>query len=238
MSILNLENLDSNLSLQNKTNNLEMQSSAISDLLKNVINWSIDAGIKYFLPDSIENEVIKVKNDLLNENVQDKIKETIENLINTGKQKLNIGQNELNNVKQLENFLKSPETIKILSDTVEKILENKNLNIEKNKESLDKNYISKNIENNLDHELKKQIDSINKIEEYTKDWYKNYNNKDYESMNKVYKNIKKELKNIIPLENIIKETKKIENLNELIKNKGGDFNLTKEELDLANKLVY
>ena len=238
MSILNLENLDSNLSLQNKTNNLEMQSSAISDLLKNVINWSIDAGIKYFLPDSIENEVIKVKNDLLNKNVQDKIKETIENLINTGKQKLNIGQNELNNVKQLENFLKSPETIKILSDTVEKILENKNLNIEKNKESLDKNYISKNIENNLDHELKKQIDSINKIEEYTKDWYKNYNNKDYESMNKVYKNIKKELKNIIPLENIIKETKKIENLNELIKNKGGDFNLTKEELDLANKLVY
>lgn len=57
-------------------------------------------------------------------------------------------------------------------------------------------------------------------------------------MNKVYKNIKKELKNIIPLENVIKETKKIENLNELIKSKGGDFDITKEELELANKLLY
>ena len=57
-------------------------------------------------------------------------------------------------------------------------------------------------------------------------------------MNKIYKNIKKELKNIIPLENVIKDTKKIANLNELIKSKGGDFNITKEELELANKLLY
>ena len=56
-------------------------------------------------------------------------------------------------------------------------------------------------------------------------------------MNKVFNNIKKEIKNIIPLENTIKEIRKIENLNELIKKRGGDFNITKEEMELANKLI-
>ena len=237
MSGLNLEMLENNLSLQNKTNDLEKQNNTISDLLNNVVNWAIDAGIKYFLPDSIENQVIQIKNDLLNENVQNTIKGSIENIINIGKEKLNIGQNEINNVDQLEKLLKSPETLTILSEAVEKILDNKNLKNNNNEILQENNYISENIENNLDNELKKQINSINKIEEYTKDWYKDYANKDFESMNKVYKNIKKELKNIVPLENVIKETRKIENLNELIKSKGGDFNITKEELELANKLV-
>lgn len=127
MSVFNLNNLDNDLNLQNKTNNLDKQNNTISDLLNNVINWTIDAGIKHFLPDSIENQVIKIKNDLLNENVQDKIKETIESIINIGKQKLDIGQNEINNVEQLKKLLKSPDTIKILSETVEKILDNENL---------------------------------------------------------------------------------------------------------------
>ena len=128
MCLLNLENLDNSLNLQNKTNNLEKQNSEISKLLNNVFNWSIDAGIRYFLPDSIENQVIKIKNDLLNENVQEKVKGVIDNIINIGKQKLDIGQNEINNVEQLEKILKSPDTIKIISETVEKILDNNNLN--------------------------------------------------------------------------------------------------------------
>ena len=128
MGLLNLENLDNSLNLQNKTNNLEKQNSEISKLLNNVFNWSIDAGIRYFLPDSIENQVIKIKNDLLNENVQEKVKGVIDNIINIGKQKLDIGQNEINNVEQLEKILKSPDTIKIISETVEKILDNNNLN--------------------------------------------------------------------------------------------------------------
>lgn len=56
-------------------------------------------------------------------------------------------------------------------------------------------------------------------------------------MERQYKNIEKELKNIVPLENTIKEARNIENLHTLIKNKGGKFSLTKEEIELAKKLV-
>lgn len=234
--MLKLEN--SNNNLENEIKNSESQNNIISDILQNVINWSIDAGIKYILPDSIENQVIKIKNNILNENVQNKIKQTIDNIIDTGKQKLDIGKKEFNNVEQVEKILKSPDTIKMLSEIVEGILNNKELNNVKGEEIKDKNYVSKDIENNLEKEIKKQIDSINKVKEYTKDWNKYYDNKDFESMNKTYTKMKKELKNIIPLENIIKETKRIENLNELIKSKGGDFNITKEEMELANKLIY
>lgn len=55
-------------------------------------------------------------------------------------------------------------------------------------------------------------------------------------MEKQYKNLQKELKKIIPLENTIKEARNIENLHTLIKNKGGKFNLTNEEIELAKKL--
>ena len=48
--------------------------------------------------------------------------------------------------------------------------------------------------------------------------------------------MKKALKVTIPLENTIKEARKIENMHLLVKNKGS-FELTEEEIELAKKLV-
>ena len=56
-------------------------------------------------------------------------------------------------------------------------------------------------------------------------------------MDKQYKKIEKELEKIMPLENIITKARQLENVHQLIKNKGGDFNLTQEELELSNKLI-
>ena len=55
-------------------------------------------------------------------------------------------------------------------------------------------------------------------------------------MEKEYEKLEKELENLIPLENTINEARTIENLHNLIKNNGQDFNLTKEQLELAEKL--
>lgn len=232
MKTLSLEE-NNNINLNN--NNLEKnQETAISNIFNKVINWAIDTGIRYFLPNSIEDEVIKIKDNLLNGNIKNKINQSIENIINNDKNKLNNKQ-EIKNINDLEKILKNPDTIKMLTETVEKILDNKNLNI--NSEKLNNNLIIKNIENSLDTELQKQINSLNKLETYSQEWKKYYGIKDFQLMNNTYKNIKKELKNIVPLENIIKECRRIENLNELIKSKGGDFNITKEELELANRLI-
>ena len=48
--------------------------------------------------------------------------------------------------------------------------------------------------------------------------------------------IKEKIKDIIPLENTIKQTRNIENLHLLIKKNGRDFNLSEEELKLAEIL--
>ena len=55
-------------------------------------------------------------------------------------------------------------------------------------------------------------------------------------MEKEYKNIKTELKGLVPIENTINNARAIENLHNLIKNNGQNFNLTQEEIELANKL--
>ena len=55
-------------------------------------------------------------------------------------------------------------------------------------------------------------------------------------MEKEYNKIEKEIKNLAPIEKIIDNVKIIENLHTLIKNNGKNFNLTKEEIELAEKL--
>ena len=56
-------------------------------------------------------------------------------------------------------------------------------------------------------------------------------------MEKEYKKIIKELDNIVPLENVIKKAREIENMHLLIKNNGQDFNISREHIELAKKLV-
>ena len=55
-------------------------------------------------------------------------------------------------------------------------------------------------------------------------------------MKKEYDKIESQLKSIAPIEKTINDIKTIEVLHNLIKNNGQDFNLTQEELDLAEKL--
>ena len=55
-------------------------------------------------------------------------------------------------------------------------------------------------------------------------------------MEKEYIKIKKEINNLAPIEKMINEARTIQNLHNLIKNNGQDFNLTQEQIELAKKL--
>ena len=52
-----------------------------------------------------------------------------------------------------------------------------------------------------------------------------------------FKNIEKYLDKITPLENTINQARKIENLHNLIKNNGKNFNITDNEKILSEKLA-
>ena len=56
-------------------------------------------------------------------------------------------------------------------------------------------------------------------------------------MAKNYRNLEKYIERTIPLENMIKEARRIENLHNLIKNNGKKFDISEEEIKLAEKLV-
>lgn len=100
-----------------------------------------------------------------------------------------------------------------------------------------KNIILNNLESNISNTFSNQYKAIENTNKYISNWRNYFDNKDFNGMEKEYNKIEKQLKNIAPIESIIKNARTIEVLHNLIKNNGQDFNLTKEQLELAEKLV-
>ena len=99
-----------------------------------------------------------------------------------------------------------------------------------------KNIILNNVENNITSTFNKQYESIDYANKYISNWKENFEKKDFSGMEKEYKKIEKQLNNIAPREKTINEAKTIMTLHNLIKNNGQNFNLSKEQLELAEKL--
>jgi len=146
------------------------------------------------------------------------------------------------NINQARTVIKAGGLIDTLSNLVDKGINaiTKSGKISKqigNTIKSGKNVIMRNIENNIQNNFDNQINSIEKINKYTNNWNQYYKKRDFDGMEKEYKKIKEKLKDIMPIENTIINAKKLENLHTLIKNNGHNFDLSKEEIELANKLI-
>lgn len=236
---LNVENnleVDNNLSLEVK------QNSFLETTLGKVVNTGIDIGLRAVLPDLIENQVIDVKNVLLRNGLKEGINQMIKSAIDLGKSAVGIFTGKFENISQVENAVKKGGIIDSTSGIIDNALKlaQKNNMINNNTASLikqGKNVILDNVEKNIENVMTKQVKSLENINKYSENWKNFYEQKDFSNMEKEYKKLEKELKNVIPLENTIKQARMIENLQNLIKNKGEDFNLTDNEIELANKLA-
>lgn len=237
--------IENNLNLENDNLNsviYENQKSFLESNLGQVINGGIDLGIKALLPDIIEDEVIEIKDSIITDGFSAGIKTAIGNVIDMGKSVLGIFTGKFDNMSQVKNVIKSGGLIDSVSDVldwgIKKAKENGLINnttagiIQKGK-----NTILNTVNNNIENNLTSQMESIEKIDKYISNWSEYYQNQDFSNMEKQYKKIEKELEQVLPLENVITKARQLENLHQLIKNKGGDFNLSKEELELANKLI-
>lgn len=199
----------------------EKYGESINKMIGNVYNEIL----KTFLPDSIEDKVIKIKDQL-------SLSQLSKNIVNFTKDIIN-NKNEKNINKDISLNIEK-ETSKIISSikdcyslTIDQIE-----NLEKNIE-----VISNKVEKEIDKEIKNYVNAFEKNDKYINEWRDFYNSKDFENMEKIYKKIEKNMKDIIPIEEKIKEVRELENVHLLIKRKGGDFNLTNEELELTKKLV-
>ncbi len=225
-------------------NNIEIekeQNNFLETTLGKTINTGIDIGIRTILPDYIEEQVIDLKNNLINYGLKDGIKKSIDDAIDLGKSAIGIITGNFENISQAHNAIKSGGIIDNISSVLDDVIDKAKINGLINPKvartiKQGKNSILNNVEKNINDTFNNQIKSLTYTEKYINNWKEYFKNKDFEGMEKEYKKIEKEYKNLIPIENTINEIRKIENLQNLIKNNGQNFELSQEELELIEKI--
>lgn len=146
------------------------------------------------------------------------------------------------NISQMQAAVQKGGIIDGMSDTIDYVLEKTEakgilpVSISRTIRT-GKNTLLNNVANNIENEFNKQIKSAERLQRYSNNWKECFNNKDFEGMTTQIYKIRAELKELVPMENTIKEARTIENLHSLIKNNGKDFNLSAEQQELAKMLV-
>lgn len=220
---------------------IENQNNFLETLIGKTINSAIDIGLRVALPDLIENQIIELKDNLLNYGLKDGINKSIESAINFGKSTIGIMTGNFDSISQMQMAVQNGGIIDNMSGVLDVVLDKvNNIGLINSKTSEliknGKNIILDNIENNIESTFNNQIKSVENIENNIIKWKKYFENKDFNGMEQEYNKIQKEIKNLVPIENIINQARVVENLHILIKNNGQDFNLKKEEIELAEKL--
>jgi hypothetical protein len=235
--------LENENSLTNYDINLqEEQTKFLETSLGKVINSAIDIGLKAALPDLIEDEVIEVKDAILENGFKEGLNTIITSSLNLGKSAIGIFTGNFENVSQIQSAVKNGGLIDSVSsalDSAIKFAKNKGL-INQTTATLikqGKNTILKSVTSKIENELTDQVEAAEKLESYCNKWKENYENQNFSGMESNYKNIEKYLSKITPFENTITQARTIENLHSLIKNNGNKFELTENEKILAEKLA-
>lgn len=236
------QGIEKNLENEKDLNIEKEQNKFLESTIGKVINTGIDIGLRAILPDLIENQVIDVKNALIENGLKEGINQIVKSAIDMGKSAIGIFTGKFDNISQVETAVKKGGIIDSTSNLIDivvnaaqknNMLNNNTANIIKQ----GKNIVLDNVEKNIESIMTEQIKSIENINTYSASWKNYYEQKNFNGMEKEYAKIEKELKQIIPLENTIKQARLIENLHNIIKNRGENFQLSEQELELAKLLA-
>lgn len=234
-------NLNNYLEINNNIELEKEQKNFLETALGKTINTGIDIGIRAVLPDYIEDQIIDIKDNLIKYGLKDGIKKSIDDAINLGKSAIGIVSGNFENISQMQEAVKSGgiiDNVSSLLDSVINRVQSKGLINSTVARTIKqgKNLILNNVEKNIENTFNNQIKAISYTEKYIDNWKNYFENKNFDGMEKEYKKIKQEIKSLVPIEKMINEARTIENLHNLIKNNGQNFNLTQEQIELAEKL--
>lgn len=241
MEIENLEKQIQNNELNNEVNLEKEQNNFLDSAIGKAINTGLDIGIRALLPDFIDEQIINIKDNLLEYGLKDGISKTIDDAINLGKSAIGIFTGDFENLSQMQSAVETGgllDGISTLLDTVVGKVANKGL-IDGNIANIimqGKDVILNNVESNIENAFTKQYENLENMDKYINNWKESFEKKDFEKMEKEYQKLEEQLKDIAPLTKTIEEAKTIEMLHNLIKNNGQDFNLSNEQLELVEKL--
>ena len=239
MELLELNNtLDNNLNLDIANR----QKSFLETNIGKVVDSAVDLGIRTVLPNLIEDKVIDIKNIILAQGFKEGLSEIINTGLDFGKSAIGVITGNFENVNQIQMAVKKGGII----DSISRLLDfSINLANKSNLINNDvaaviksgKDTIMENITLKVEGELTAQIKEIEKLEKYCQNWQEAFENKDLTEMNKIYKNIQKHEEESLPIEKVINNIRKIDNIQELMKKKESVADITESELVLAGKIV-
>jgi len=236
MDKLTLENnLNENKQLEDN------QNGFLKTTFGTAINEALNFGLRSILPDFIENQVIEIKDSILNDGIKAGIDTAIEKAIDLGKSAIGIFTGNFEKISQIQTAvekggliesaaglinsgIKTAEKNNLINPTVGTVIE-KGIDIIKNS-------LTQNIGNTLT-EQNKLLDTINTGID---NWNKYREQGDFTKMDVEYNKIKDNLEKLVPLDEILKKVTEIENIHNLIKNNGQNFELTNEQILLAKTL--
>lgn len=240
---MEMENLEKNNNLEIE-NNLEVeneQKGFLESTLGKTINAAVDIGIRALLPDFIDEQVINIKDNLLEYGLKDGITKTIDDAIDLGKSAIGIFTGDFENVSQMQSAVQNGGLIDGVSDLLDVVVDKVSdaglisNNVAKTIKQ-GKDVILSNVESNIENTFSKQYEAIENVNNYINDWKESFEKQDFEKMEIQYQNLENEMKELVPIAKTIDEAKTIELLHNLIKNNGQNFNLSNEQLELVEKL--
>ena len=240
MEIENLEK-SNNLEVENNLTMEKEQKGFLESTLGKTINAAVDIGIRALLPDFIDEQIINIKDNLLEYGLGDGIKKTIDDAIDLGKSAIGIFTGDFENISQMQSAVKNGgliDGVSSLLDTVVDKVSDAGLISNGVAETIKqgKDVILNNVESNIENTFSEQYSAIENIDNYINSWRDSFEKQDFDNMEKEYLKLEEQMQTIAPLTKTIEEAKTIELLHNLIKNNGQDFNLSQEQLELVEKL--
>lgn len=239
---MNIENeIEQSNEISNEIVTEKSQNSFLESTLGKTINSAVDIGLRWVLPDLVEDGVIEIKDSLIKGGLKEGINTAINNAINLGKSALGIFTGNFESISQAQSAIKTGGIIDGVSDILDTVL-NKITNIGLIDSNIStvirqgKNVILDNVSKNIENTFVSQLDNIEKLGKYENNWKEYFASHDFDGMQREYEKIQERLKELMPLENTLKEARIIENLHTIIKNNGQNFNLSNEQLELAKML--
>ena len=238
--------LEKNQNIETNNNNElvteQEQNSFLESTLGKIVDSSLDVGLRMLLPDFIEDGAVEVKDALLEGGLKEGINTAIDGAINLGKSVLGIFTGKFDDISQARDAIKSGGIIDGISGVLDTVLDKTTSSGLINDNIADlisngKDAILNSVSSNIEDKFMEQINGAEKLAKYEDNWKDYFENKDFEGMEREYEKIKEKLKELLPIENTLKDARTIENLHTLIKNNGQDFNLTDEQKELASLLT-
>lgn len=227
--------INNDIELNNK------QKSFFNSNLGKIVNTAIDVGLRSILPDMIENQVIDIKNALMENGINEGINVAVDKLVDFAKSAKGIVTGNFENLEQVRTAVGSGgivDTVSNLIDTaLNKVYKKGYINYTVNNLiKSGKNVLLNNVTNNIKTEMNNQQDYFKILDNYIEKWKNCYKNHDFNEMEKTYKKIDNLSEKIVPFKNTINEIKYVKNMQEILKNNGHNFNLTDAEIELIKNI--